>query len=405
MNKKIKLITSLIVALMFLIIPREANAAECEENYHYLFSQPFSALGVVNDSSTATFYYPGSSSIIDMTSVAEGINDSLNSTELTNYIDYTFEVSKHLANYASSHSGNLPSSAKDFCVLGDDNEYYCQHIVDRPNQWDELYQVIYYSYYYNMDSSKISELKSKLRSAITNDYLTEVTRVGNIDDNPSFNVSTNELNIQLSKTYNLSDHNKLNEIAFNLYDYKEEINSLAGEDIFPELDSDVGNSCVTYVVDGGANAGKTANTCYGVIAIDYVVKYTNENCGTYTIRYDANGGENAPASQTKNEGETIRLSTQKPTRDGYTFLGWSTNKNATSKDSTYDPGSSYSKDANLTLYAVWQNNSAVDGKPSDNDQNSPQTGVGIGLGIIALSLIGGTAGIIYVNKSNKFRNI
>lgn len=50
----------------------------------------------------------------------------------------------------------------------------------------------------------------------------------------------------------------------------------------------------------------------------------------YTIRYDANGGTGAPSSQTKTYGYTLTLSSTKPTRTGYNFLGWSTSKTATS---------------------------------------------------------------------------
>lgn len=72
----------------------------------------------------------------------------------------------------------------------------------------------------------------------------------------------------------------------------------------------------------------------------------------YTISYNANGGSGAPGSQTKTHGYSITLSTTKPTRTGHTFLGWATSSTATS--ASYDPGDTYSTDANLTLYAVWK---------------------------------------------------
>lgn len=73
---------------------------------------------------------------------------------------------------------------------------------------------------------------------------------------------------------------------------------------------------------------------------------------TYTISYNANGGYSAPAAQTKTHDVALTLSTQKPTRDGYTFLGWATSSSATSAQ--YQPGGSYTSNANVTLYAVWQ---------------------------------------------------
>lgn len=73
---------------------------------------------------------------------------------------------------------------------------------------------------------------------------------------------------------------------------------------------------------------------------------------TYQITYDANGGTGAPATQTKTYGTSIYLSSTKPTRTGYTFLGWGTSKTATTV--SYNSGVSYSQNAALSLYAVWQ---------------------------------------------------
>ena len=73
---------------------------------------------------------------------------------------------------------------------------------------------------------------------------------------------------------------------------------------------------------------------------------------TYTIKYNANGGTGAPATQTKTEDISITLSSTKPTREGYKFLGWSTSSTASS--ATYQPGATYSNNASITLYAVWR---------------------------------------------------
>ena len=74
----------------------------------------------------------------------------------------------------------------------------------------------------------------------------------------------------------------------------------------------------------------------------------------WTVSYDANGGSGAPGSQTKTYGSNLTLSNTKPTRTGHTFLGWSTDKNATS--ATYQPGGSYTSNSGATLYAVWKIN-------------------------------------------------
>ncbi|HAX84339.1 MAG TPA: hypothetical protein DCY15_07835 [Ruminococcaceae bacterium] len=72
----------------------------------------------------------------------------------------------------------------------------------------------------------------------------------------------------------------------------------------------------------------------------------------YTLTYNANGGYNAPASQRVKANSAFRLRYEKPSRSGYTFLGWSTDRNAT-KPSFY-PGGSVGLRNNVTLYAVWE---------------------------------------------------
>ena len=73
----------------------------------------------------------------------------------------------------------------------------------------------------------------------------------------------------------------------------------------------------------------------------------------YVVTYKANGGTGAPAAQTKKTGKSLTLSKTVPTREGYEFLGWAKKSDATSPASEYAPGSTYKKDASLTLYAVW----------------------------------------------------
>ena len=73
---------------------------------------------------------------------------------------------------------------------------------------------------------------------------------------------------------------------------------------------------------------------------------------TYTVHYNANGGKGAPADQVKTYGQAITLSSDIPTRTGFTFLGWGTNASATTP--SYQPGASYRAEGNVTLYAIWK---------------------------------------------------
>ena len=83
-------------------------------------------------------------------------------------------------------------------------------------------------------------------------------------------------------------------------------------------------------------------------------RYTILKKDSYKITFNANGGSNAPSSQTKWYGETLTLSSTKPTRTGYTFLGWGTSSSSTSV--AYSAGGSYTKNESDTLYAVWKAN-------------------------------------------------
>ena len=76
----------------------------------------------------------------------------------------------------------------------------------------------------------------------------------------------------------------------------------------------------------------------------------------YTVAFNANGGSGSIAAQTVNYADSFTLPSSGFTRTGYTFLGWSTDKNATF--ATYSLGQSVSKltetnGATITLYAVW----------------------------------------------------
>ena len=84
------------------------------------------------------------------------------------------------------------------------------------------------------------------------------------------------------------------------------------------------------------------------------VTFTVPALPSYTISYNSNGGSGAPSSQKKYYGKTLTLSSTKPVRTGYTFLGWSTSSSATS--ATWSAGGSYTTNASDTLYAVWKVN-------------------------------------------------
>lgn len=100
----------------------------------------------------------------------------------------------------------------------------------------------------------------------------------------------------------------------------------------------------------------------------------------YTVTYDANGGSNAPSEAQKKNGQTLTLSTSKPTPPAntsitctvtldanggtcsqymmttnhvvsYKFSNWNTHANG--YGTTYQPGGSYTYDSDVTLYAQY----------------------------------------------------
>lgn len=70
------------------------------------------------------------------------------------------------------------------------------------------------------------------------------------------------------------------------------------------------------------------------------------------VSYNANGGSGAPVNQLKHYGKTLTLSNTIPTRNGYTFKGWSAKSTATS--ASWSAGGSYADNKSRTLYAVWE---------------------------------------------------
>ena len=103
-------------------------------------------------------------------------------------------------------------------------------------------------------------------------------------------------------------------------------------------------------------------TAAGLMNVDKVGLYATMNVNTsytipalerYTIKYNANGGSEAPSSQTKYYGESLTLSNINPIRTGYIFKGWSASSNG---NVAYTSGSTYTDNTSITLYAVWQVN-------------------------------------------------
>ncbi len=108
-------------------------------------------------------------------------------------------------------------------------------------------------------------------------------------------------------------------------------------------------------------AGDTISVTYNGSKTLYAVWQENKQTYYAKLYYNANGGSGAPSTQSDSiyassasGSKSFTISSTKPTRSGYDFLGWSTSSSASS--ASYQPGGSISVPYNgtKTLYAVWE---------------------------------------------------
>lgn len=101
-------------------------------------------------------------------------------------------------------------------------------------------------------------------------------------------------------------------------------------------------------IDGVLTAKIVDKTGNVLDSIQIVIHNTSSR---FTIKFDANGGTNAPAEVIKCEGFYSEIPYLRPTREGYEFAGWSTSKY--SGEVEYNCGDEIVESRNMILYAVW----------------------------------------------------
>ncbi|MBE6538087.1 MAG: hypothetical protein E7671_01305 [Ruminococcaceae bacterium] len=125
-----------------------------------------------------------------------------------------------------------------------------------------------------------------------------------------------------------------------------------------DIENGVGDSVITFEVLDSA-AAKTydisvsvlecTNNDYDYLTLD-VVNGSITVKDKFDVRYDANGGSNAPDPQTIYSGDTLTLSTVTPTITDQMFKGWSTSPDGKVE---FVPGQEIEIKGDLYLYAVW----------------------------------------------------
>ena len=80
-------------------------------------------------------------------------------------------------------------------------------------------------------------------------------------------------------------------------------------------------------------------------------QWTQNAPASYTISFNANGGEGKMSAQTVTAGAAAALNANRFTRDGYTFGGWATQAGG---KKVYADREKVTPDADMELYAVWQ---------------------------------------------------
>lgn len=116
----------------------------------------------------------------------------------------------------------------------------------------------------------------------------------------------------------------------------------------------LGSYSYTYTRYANAQTAYYAAKLASVEAIGGTM-YVTGSCpipalASYTVSYNANGGSGAPINQSKYYGVNLTLTATKPTRPGYTFVGWAT---SASGSVAYYPTDIYAANAGITLYAIW----------------------------------------------------
>lgn len=109
----------------------------------------------------------------------------------------------------------------------------------------------------------------------------------------------------------------------------------------------------------------------GTIIYGIVDAYPYDVCPDIRIKYAANGGLGVPEPVFISSGGSTSVTAAEPIREGYDFLGWSTNRDAS--EAEYHAGDAIGPTSDLLLYAVWQKNTHAHIAATRLDTSTPPT--------------------------------
>ena len=184
-----------------------------------------------------------------------------------------------------------------------------------------------------------------LHPSVNNTVTGIKVKVGDkIDGHPITKISGYDITVDLGK-YNVNND------TFRLPHAK---------DIWEGVD----NNKVDYISWAGSGSNKRSEGASALLANGKNTAYYYfkgaPTLKTFTLKYNANGGTGAPATQTYTatseyeSSHTFTISSEIPTRADYDFKGWAESPNDTI--ATRQPGGTIVVTGTTTLYAVWEKN-------------------------------------------------
>ena len=277
-------------------------------------------------------------------------------SEWKNY-GYWFDIStnedtviKWTYNNTNSGNGDSPSNSGANCntscsktLSGDGNRKATIVATDEAGNSSKIEVNVYIDRtapIISVSEQRCSNKDNCLGSLIGNKIEKNTNTNISIDDK---NWSYNSFNIKYDASDSMSDIKEIRILQNGSGIYNTLSTSMISNDIVSN------NSNLTVSDTGQRYIQIIAYDNVGNSSVVYVIGYISN---VITVNYNANGGSGAPASQDKYNTVDLTLSSNKPTRTNYIFTSWNTKSDGSG--TSYQPGSKYTANESVTLYAIWK---------------------------------------------------